>query len=63
MGGMTKDLPFRLIGGLHRHVYRLTGGKIGVLSPHREHTAAQADNTHDEYGPVTMRFPHSQRAV
>ena len=30
MGGMTRDLPFRLIGGLHRHVYRLTGGEIGA---------------------------------
>ena len=30
MGGMTSDLPFRLLGGLHRNVYRLTGGKIGA---------------------------------
>ena len=27
---MTKDLPFRLLGGLHRNVYRLSGGKIGA---------------------------------
>jgi len=27
---MTRDLPFRLLGGLHRHVYRLTGGKISA---------------------------------
>jgi deazaflavin-dependent oxidoreductase (nitroreductase family) len=27
---MTGDLPFRLLGGLHRNVYRLTGGKIGA---------------------------------
>jgi F420H(2)-dependent quinone reductase len=25
-----KDLPFRTLGGLHRLVYRLTGGKIGA---------------------------------
>ena len=27
---MTKDLPFRLLGGLHRYVYRLSGGKVGA---------------------------------
>jgi deazaflavin-dependent oxidoreductase (nitroreductase family) len=27
---MTKDLQFRLLGGLHRSVYRLTGGKVGA---------------------------------
>jgi deazaflavin-dependent oxidoreductase (nitroreductase family) len=27
---VTRDLPFRIVGGLHRHVYRLTGGKIGA---------------------------------
>ena len=27
---MTRDLPFRILGGLHRHVYRLTGGKVGA---------------------------------
>jgi len=29
-GGVTRDLPFRILGGLHRHVYRLTGGKVGA---------------------------------
>ncbi len=29
-GGVTKDLPFRLLGGLHRYVYRLSGGKVGA---------------------------------
>jgi F420H(2)-dependent quinone reductase len=23
------DLPFRIIGGIHRRVYRLTGGRVG----------------------------------
>ena len=27
---MTRDLSFRILGGLHRNVYRLTGGKIGA---------------------------------
>ena len=27
---MTRDLPFRILGGLHRHIYRLSGGKIGA---------------------------------
>jgi F420H(2)-dependent quinone reductase len=27
---VTKDLPFRILGGLHRHLYRLTGGKVGA---------------------------------
>lgn len=27
---MTTDLPFRILGGLHRYVYRLTGGKVGA---------------------------------
>jgi F420H(2)-dependent quinone reductase len=27
---VTRDLPFRLLGGLHRRVYRLTGGKVGA---------------------------------
>ena len=26
---MTKDLSFRILGGLHRRIYRLTGGKVG----------------------------------
>jgi F420H(2)-dependent quinone reductase len=26
---VTRDLPFRILGGLHRRVYRLTGGTIG----------------------------------
>ncbi len=26
---MTRDLQFRILGGLHRRVYRLTGGKVG----------------------------------
>jgi deazaflavin-dependent oxidoreductase (nitroreductase family) len=26
---VTRDLPFRILGGLHRRVYRLTGGKVG----------------------------------
>jgi deazaflavin-dependent oxidoreductase (nitroreductase family) len=28
--GVTRDLPFRILGGLHRKIYRLTGGKIGA---------------------------------
>jgi F420H(2)-dependent quinone reductase len=28
--GVTRDLPFRILGGLHRRLYRLTGGKIGA---------------------------------
>jgi F420H(2)-dependent quinone reductase len=27
---VTGDLPFRILGGLHRYVYRLTGGKVGT---------------------------------
>jgi F420H(2)-dependent quinone reductase len=26
---VTKDLSFRILGGLHRRIYRLTGGKVG----------------------------------
>jgi F420H(2)-dependent quinone reductase len=26
---VTRDLQFRILGGLHRRVYRLTGGRIG----------------------------------
>ena len=29
-GVVTRDLPFRILGGVHRHVYRLTGGKVGA---------------------------------
>jgi F420H(2)-dependent quinone reductase len=27
---VTRDLTFRILGGLHRSVYRLTGGKVGA---------------------------------
>jgi deazaflavin-dependent oxidoreductase (nitroreductase family) len=26
---VSRDLPFRILGGLHRTFYRLTGGKVG----------------------------------
>jgi F420H(2)-dependent quinone reductase len=27
---MKRDVPFRILGGLHRNLYRLTGGKVGA---------------------------------
>jgi F420H(2)-dependent quinone reductase len=26
---VTRDLPFRILGGIHRRIYRLTGGTLG----------------------------------